>query len=111
MVEPPGWGVHIDENKKKIIKILREHPEIKNVIEREDLYYGKYLKNAPDIILIPNTGIKFSHHFYKSINEAINIGDHEVHGVLGISGKNIKENIIFDKTPIVYDIVPLYYIC
>jgi len=111
MVEPPGWGVHIDENKEKIIKILREQPEIKNVFRREDLYYGKYLNDAPDIILIPNTGIKFSHNFNDSINETINIGDHEVRGVIGVSGKNIKENIIFNKTPNVYDIVPtLLYI-
>jgi predicted AlkP superfamily phosphohydrolase/phosphomutase len=43
---------------KNVFESLKKDgiPVIKNVWKKEDVYHGEYIKNAPDLVLLPNTG-------------------------------------------------------
>ncbi|ASJ01309.1 alkaline phosphatase family protein [Thermococcus gorgonarius] len=108
MVEPATWGVYVRNmgKKKEIMKALSEYEEVFDVLEFGMVHKGPYLKNMPELIVIPEKGVEFSHELGKGPMEKTYKGDHEIHGVFSAYGKHIKEDIKFEKLPRVYDIVP-----
>ncbi len=106
MIEPENWGIYINDCEEKIIEILKKQPEIIKILKRDEIYNGNYKEYSPDVFLVPKPGVKYSNKFSKSLKEDIEIGDHEIHGVFGVLGKNIKKDISFNEIPTVYDIVP-----
>jgi|GEM_PF-6071289 len=108
MVEPATWGIYV-KNKDKITDMknsLTNYDEIFDVIELKKIYRGPYTSKMPDLIVIPKRGVKFSHEFKKTTVEKTYIGDHEIHGIFSAYGDCIKDSIIFEKRPRVYDIAP-----
>lgn len=108
MVEPENWGIYL-VNKNKIEEVtntLRKYDEVLDVIEFVKIHKGPYLSKMPDLFVIPQKGVEFSHKLMGKITEKTYKGDHEIHGVFSAYGKHIKDNIEFEKRPRVYDIVP-----
>lgn len=108
MVEPANWGIYVrDKTKKKeISKALSEYDEIFDVIEFSIIHKGPHLDTMPDLIVIPEKGVDFSHDIIGNIVKKVYRGNHEIHGVFSAYGEQIKEDIKFEKLPRVYDIVP-----
>jgi len=81
---------------------------IGEVFEKNELYWGKNIDNAPDIIIIPknyNTiSATSSNDGETTVQHLDNIsGWHKLNGIFIASGPNIKNNSI---NPTIYDIVP-----
>uniref|UniRef100_A0A7C2PLW2 Phosphodiesterase n=1 Tax=candidate division WOR-3 bacterium TaxID=2052148 RepID=A0A7C2PLW2_UNCW3 len=108
MVEPASWGVYLrNKNKfKDASNILKNYDEVFDVIEVAKIHKGPYLSKMPDLFVIPQKGVEFSHELTGKITEKTYKGDHEIHGVFSAYGEHIKENIKFERRPRVYDIVP-----
>ncbi len=108
MVEPATWGSYVKtKNRIEDIKnALVEYDEVFDVIEFSKIHRGSYLRNMPDLVVIPQKGVEFSHEFTGKITEKTYKGDHEIHGIFSAYGDAIKEKIEFKKSPRVYDIVP-----
>jgi len=106
MVEASTWGVFVNENISEITEIFKKRPEIKQVLNRHDIYKGPYAKYAPNLILIPQKGVVFSKGLSESIRTKIYEGDHETKGIFFASGDMINKNAIMSKNPMVYDIAP-----
>jgi len=100
------WGIYFKDKKlrKKVIQRLREVriPEgrvkvFRGVWEREEVYKGKHVRDAPDIIFLPNPDYKPAYLPSNRIfTEGFSVmpGDHTFYpeGILIISGKNCKKN-------------------
>ena len=109
MIEPANWGVYMRDNsqKQEIMNALREYDEVFDVIEFNMIHKGPHMDKMPDLIVIPEKGVEFSHELKGTVVEDTYQGDHEIHGVFSAYGEHIKEEIKFEKLPRVYDIVPI----
>ncbi|WP_055280943.1 alkaline phosphatase family protein [Thermococcus sp. EP1] len=107
MVEPPSWGIYLKDPQKSkaIIDALRSYSEVRDAIPLRLIHKGPHVKYLPDLFVIPESGVEFSHEFKGKIAETVHKGGHEIHGVFSVWGEDIKETIKFDKIPRVYDIV------
>jgi hypothetical protein len=114
-------GIYINENNKEIIseimnqlKIIKFPKNEENIFEsistREEIYHGLYLKDAPDLILIPREGYKLA----QQVNEGNEMfskdfenweGDHKLEGIFMAYGSDIKKGQKIENTKI-YDIAP-----
>ena len=106
MIDPESWGVYVQRNIEKIVPLFKNTEGIREVILREDVYSGNYLKYAPYLILVPEPGVDYSTEFSGKIFGSVTKGDHELHGVFSVKGQHIKEHIPYLKTPTVYDVTP-----
>jgi len=84
---------------------------VKSVLEKKEIFSGKYLSYAPDLVLIPNNGYFFQDKylsnklFDKPKNApglAKRFGDHSDTGIFLCSGKKMKSQNVVS----VYDITP-----
>jgi len=89
-------------------------PVFENVFSKQDVYKGgKYIENAPDIILLPQTGLNirgFSPMKNKgplAKNKDLISGFHEKEGVFIAYGTGFKREIRYTKDLFIYDIAPL----
>ncbi|ASJ10309.1 phosphodiesterase [Thermococcus sp. P6] len=108
MVEPPNWGIYV-RNQDKLEEVkdaLGKYDEVLDVIEFSTIHNGPYLGSMPELVVIPQKGVEFSHELKGRITEKTYKGDHEIHGVFSAYGENIKDQIEFEKSPRVYDIAP-----
>ncbi|SLM30397.1 conserved hypothetical protein [Desulfamplus magnetovallimortis] len=93
---------------------------VRSVFEKKEIYHGKYLYAAPDILIIFNNdlvvnGIALKNNEDGGIVDVVKLGQissnsnvsghHTDEGVFLMSGKNIKRNIKLDKIEIT-DIAP-----
>jgi len=108
MIEPETWGIYLkNKNKiKKVVEALKTYEEVSDVIEFNKIHKGPYLSKMPDLFVIPEKGVEFSHELKGKITEKTYRGDHEIRGVFSAYGEHIKESIKFERLPRVYDIVP-----
>jgi len=112
------WGVYFKDSnlRKRVIQKLKEirTPDgegrvFRGVWKGEEFYKGKYVKNAPEIIFLPNPEYKPAYlPSNKIFTEGFSVmpGDHTFYpdGILIISGKNCKKNHKIDMK--ITDIVP-----
>jgi predicted AlkP superfamily phosphohydrolase/phosphomutase len=111
--------LNCDEKEKRVLKLelkeklcrLKVHGEyvIDNVFSREEIYSGRYVQEAPDLILKPKEGVRvIESPFTDAIFSEGNIGRwkgmHAQHGLFLIKGPAIKPKIISDLR--IYDITP-----
>jgi len=108
MVEPATWGVYLkDLDKSKVVaEALISHSEIRDVIPSSVIHKGLYAKTLPQLFVIPDKGVEFSHELKGIITEKTYKGDHEMHGIFYAYGDKIKKRIEFKQIPKVYDIAP-----
>lgn len=109
MIESDTWGVFVKENIPKVMEILREIPQVKQVINSRDLYRGSYTNYAPTLILIPHKGVEFSHSLYESNYSKIYAGNHNLNGVFLVDGETIKEKFNPTASLRVYDFAPTLF--
>lgn len=81
---------------------------IAEIFEKKELYWGKNVENAPDIIIIPKDYDTVSTSSYRDRETTIRHlykvnGWHKLNGVFIASGPNIKNNFV---KPTIYDVVP-----
>lgn len=105
------------EVRKKIIDQLLQlyDKEIKGkvinkVYKREEIYYGPYLDNAPDIVAVPSEGYEFFGMFGFPFNQIImptfgNSGSHRRNGIFIAIGKDIKKDTKIKNANII-DLAP-----
>lgn len=111
--------LNCDENEKSVMKLelkeklctLKDHGEsvIDNVFSRNEIYSGRYVQKAPDLILKPKEGVRvLESPFTDAIFSEGNIGRwkgmHAPYGLFLIKGPSIKPKIISDMK--IYDITP-----
>lgn len=99
--------------KKEIIQKIEnlKNPDndekiIEKVFRREEIYFGKFLTNAPDLIILPKKGYSLKSAISKDIIEPplFKIADHALDGIFLAYGPNIKKGQIIN--PKIYDIAP-----
>lgn len=99
----------IDELKKCNIK--GETP-VQNIDIREDVWWGPYAKNAPNVIVTPQYGYEISPRNTTSILEKpekvgdIRTGTHRPEGIFIAYGPSIKNNCKLDEPVLTWDIAP-----
>ena len=89
-------------------------PVIDQVFFKEDIYHGCYLKEMPDIVILPGEGyIGFEEYEFASnkvLKKSVGIsGTHRLNGILIASGPNIKGGFKLKKKPKIWDITPTIY--
>lgn len=87
---------------------------IKRVLEKEKIYKGKYLEDAPELVLIPNEGYFFQDKYLSkklfdkpenTVGLAKRVGEHSDFGILFSNFPNSRKRKICK----VYDIVPTLF--
>jgi len=109
MVEPATWGIYLHDKtqRDKVTQVLKQYSEILDVIPVRLLYEGPYIRTLPDLFVIPNKGVDFSHELKGTIFKNTYKGNHELRGMFFVHGDDINNDFItFEKLPRVYDIVP-----
>jgi predicted AlkP superfamily phosphohydrolase/phosphomutase len=91
---------------------------IRRVYKREDLFHGRFLDRAPDLIIIPEKGYEFNQSFIESPEEIFksnvikkdHTGIHDQNGIFIINGNDLDKKTHVERMNIV-DIFPLilYY--
>ena len=89
---------------------------IRQVYRKKDIYHGPYLKNAPDLIVRPNTGYEFSPILFRKgkLLRAVkprraHLGSHDLEGILVIQGDIINteaSTTLKDSPPHIVDLFP-----
>jgi len=124
---PFPWGLYINKNligdKEYEIfrnKVLNELKEIENpdngnklakkIYKKEDIYSGKYISTAPDIIIGLNEGFMMPCQFKEKRlwylpDEGGWSGTHKLHGIFCISGPGIKKKREINNAKII-DLAP-----
>lgn len=104
---------------KKIEHPVRKEKIIRKVYKREEIYFGEFLENAPDLIVLPNDGYEIDMALKVSGRgklwgcEAIEtekvfnkwLGHHRLNGVFLAYGEGMKKGAKIRKVTI-YDIAP-----
>jgi len=113
MIESPSWGVYVNEvaGAEGIKKVLRRIPGVKTVLRSEDVFFGPHVRYAPQLIVLPDKGVRLCDDPYGDAIKQIYEGDHEIHGVFMVTGDEVNRNSVELKTATVYDVTPtvLYY--
>lgn len=109
IIEEDGYKEIRDEiiEKLKEIKNPRTGEKIfENIWRKEEIYFGKYTNNAPDIIFVPRN-LWIDSAFFKSLScfENAPINKHSPKGILMAYGPDIKENKKINGAEII-DIAP-----
>jgi predicted AlkP superfamily phosphohydrolase/phosphomutase len=117
-----GTGsIYINSNNKKkkerisqdIINELKnlKNPDtgekvINNVFRKEEIYSGPFLKNAPDLLILPNKGYSLVHKLSENIFEeqSFKKADHALNGIFVAYGPEIKKGFKIDAK--IYDLTP-----
>jgi predicted AlkP superfamily phosphohydrolase/phosphomutase len=76
---------------------------VKEIYKREDIFDGKYVDAAPDILMVPAEGYSLAH--AKSAYEDADwvSGDHRIEGTIVAVGPNVKP---FEHPPALIDMAP-----
>lgn len=83
----------------------------KHVYKKEDIYTGKYLSQAPDIVILPNEGYEIYHR--RNVDKIWDFspeedgwsGIHKLHGIFLAHGPDIKQNANIEGARII-DLAP-----
>lgn len=84
---------------------------VERVLKREDIYFGDYVKNAPDLLVKMKEGYCLQEGFGESLimpakqSIALRSGDHRPDGVVFIRGEGIRKGAHIESAEIV-DIAP-----
>lgn len=84
---------------------------IKKIYKSKEIYYGPYVKNAPDLIISPEEGYCLQEGFNSKIVDisrqgpALRNGDHSLNGIFMAYGPDIKKGQKIENAKI-YDIAP-----
>lgn len=91
-----------DKVLQKLEKIIRPYEDKINVFKKEDIYWGKEVKNAPEIVLMPE---KYLPSMFKIYSEEVS-GEfqHSIDGIFLGYGQDFTEKKLDMRT--VYDITP-----
>jgi predicted AlkP superfamily phosphohydrolase/phosphomutase len=78
---------------------------VKEIHKREEVFKGKYVDTAPDILMVPNEGYSLTH--AKSALEDADwvSGDHRIEGCIVAVGPNVKP---FEQPPALIDMAPTF---
>ena len=76
---------------------------VKEIHKREEVFKGRYMDSAPDILMVPNDGYSLTH--AKSALEDADwvSGDHRIEGCIVAVGPNVKP---FEQPPALIDMAP-----
>ena len=77
----------------KRLKAPNGDPLFKAVLKREDVFEGSLLKNAPDIIMVPNRCMLASYFAPILFSEKVTLNDHDSKGIFIAYGPDVKKNI------------------
>jgi len=94
-------------NELKKLRDSKKYPIMKNVLKGEDVYDGPYLRNAPDIVMIPNDCYMFASYFAPIVfcrKEKLR-NDHDENGIFLAYGPDIKKGYCLKISKII-DIAP-----
>ncbi len=110
MIEDGTWGVYVRRDYEDTVReLFSESKLIKAVVRGSKLFYGPYIDEAPDLILIPRPGVWFDPRFYAPpVDVKIN-WEHEPHALFAIYGDDVLSNRDVRDLNIkvsIYDIVP-----
>lgn len=79
---------------------------LKDVLKKEDVYWGPFLIQAPDIVLVPDRYfISMSKHSGTFLNEEVVVNEHAFEGIFLAHGPAIRKGLKINNARI-YDIVP-----
>lgn len=113
MYEEGTWGLYVKEKyRAKVKNILLNNVFIKDVIDREKLFRGPYVRDLPELIVIPKEGVIFDTGLKTSFYSKVHIGHHHPTAIMGfysnILGETMKKEI---PEVSIYDLVPtiLYF--
>jgi predicted AlkP superfamily phosphohydrolase/phosphomutase len=76
---------------------------VKEIYKREQIFKGKYLDSAPDIIMVPNEGYSLTHAKAAIENADWVSGDHRIEGTIVAVGPNVQP---FETPPALIDLAP-----
>lgn len=124
----PGADYHeLREQIKQELKKLLISPEIpllKEVLNKEEAFWGTELECAPDLVLIWNEHPSLREHNYmlcdgrklqgpeKKVGTELRwCGTHRIEGILGLTGYGIRKKPVLRRVPVLADVMPtiLYY--
>jgi predicted AlkP superfamily phosphohydrolase/phosphomutase len=76
---------------------------VKEIHKREEVFKGRFMDSAPDILMVPNDGYSLTH--AKSALEDADwvSGDHRIEGCIVAVGPNVKP---FEQPPALIDMAP-----
>ena len=113
MLEPDSWGIYILKNKssfdphvcKIIFQRLKDLGLLKDILCRNNLFWGPYVKRSPEIFLLPNNGVSFDSSPFSRIISTEMRGDHCSQALLMMYGDHVLKGFS-EKQCQLFDIAP-----
>ena len=108
MIESETWGIYVKEKYRKLVKhIFKNIGLVRNVLDRETLYWGPFTNLAPDVILIPKGIVAFDARIYSEPTYRNYLGVHHPQALIALYGDEVlPESSIGELHTSMYDIVP-----
>jgi len=106
MIEPATWGVYVRDRSlvADVKTVLESYDEVSAVVEASRIYPGLRPSAFPDLFVIPNEGVEFSHKLAGWVSKSVQRGGHTIRGILHVEGEGV--NCSCGRTPRVQDIAP-----
>ncbi len=106
MIEACSWSIYtLDEVASEVASLLAGIEGVDRVLWCRDLFWGRYVRYSPTILLVPHEKYFFDASLnIKPLTERV-VGEHDVNGMISIMG----DDVVYEKPGskrILYDIAP-----
>jgi len=109
MLEPGNWGVYVKKGYLNVVKnIFNNIGFVKKILHKEEVFWGPYVREAPDLILVPRDHVFFDARIHAEPVYRGYVGEHEPHALIAFYGDNVlPSSSIGDEVNVsIYDLVP-----
>ena len=109
MLEPASWGLYVKEGYIDVVKrIFGSNRFVKRVLHKEEVFWGPYVQDAPDLILIPRDHVFFDSRIHAEPVYLGYVGEHEPRAIIAFYGDDVLSSASTDSSAKVsiYDLTP-----
>jgi len=109
MLEPASWGLYVKDGYIDIVKrIFCDNKFVKRVLHKEDVFWGPYIQDAPDLILVPRNHVFFDSRVHAEPMYLSYVGEHEPHAMIAFYGDDVlhSSDTCSEVNVSIYDLVP-----
>ena len=109
MIEPSTWGIYVERKYLDIVKsIFNNIKFIRRILHRDEIFWGPYVEEAPDLILIPQSRVFFDAMIHDKPMYVGYAGEHDPQALVAFYGDDVLSlGSISGKIDVsIYDLVP-----
>ena len=109
MLESASWGLYVKKEYIDVVKkIFSNNRFVKSVLHKEEVFWGPYTQNSPDLVLVPRDHVFFDARLHSESLYLDYVGEHEPHAIIVLYGDDVLPSISMDDNikVSIYNLVP-----